>query len=182
MPKKNDAGSKAEHHYFRVVIAYSDGETSGNRVFKDRAKAEKWAARQEKSGVVKKAVVQGFVRQQYKRGRYSMTYKCPYCEKIFSVTELQMPAGPSAGAYCLRCGDRVLVFYPYLRLVTIFSLLIAIGTLTLLHVSSFVMFAIGIIVIWIPLSVYLKFVSARYGAAYSQTMEGASKDLLRVVV
>jgi hypothetical protein len=65
MPKKNDAGSKAEHHYFRVVITYSDGETSGNRVFKDRAKAERWAARQEKSKVVKKAVLGPFVRQQH---------------------------------------------------------------------------------------------------------------------
>ncbi len=65
MPKKNDAGSKAEHHYFRVVITYSDGETSGNRVFKDREKAEEWAARQEKSPVVKKAVLEPFVRQQY---------------------------------------------------------------------------------------------------------------------
>jgi hypothetical protein len=68
MVKKNDAGGKAEHHYFRVVITYNDGETSGNRVFKDRAKAELWATRQEKSGVVKKAAVQPFVRQQY-RGR-----------------------------------------------------------------------------------------------------------------
>jgi len=65
MPKKNDAGSKAEHHYFRVVITYSDGETSGNRVFKNREKAEEWAARQEKSPVVKKAVLEPFVRQQY---------------------------------------------------------------------------------------------------------------------
>jgi hypothetical protein len=38
-------------------------ETSGNRVFKDRAKAERWAARQEKSGVVKKVSVEEFVRE-----------------------------------------------------------------------------------------------------------------------
>jgi hypothetical protein len=60
---------KAEHHYWRVIVTYSDGETSGNRVFKDREKAEEWGARQKKSGVVKKAVVEGFVRQKYKRGR-----------------------------------------------------------------------------------------------------------------
>jgi hypothetical protein len=29
---------KAEHHYFRVIVTYNDGETSGNRVFKDREK------------------------------------------------------------------------------------------------------------------------------------------------
>ena len=65
MVKKNETGSGLEHHYFRVVITYSDGETSGNRVFKDREKAEEWAARQKKSPVVKKAVIEPFVRQQY---------------------------------------------------------------------------------------------------------------------
>jgi hypothetical protein len=71
MPKKNDAGSEAEHPYFRVVITYSDGETSGNRVFKDREKAEEWAVRQKKSPVVKKAVLEPFVRQQYVGRRVS---------------------------------------------------------------------------------------------------------------
>jgi hypothetical protein len=28
-----------------VIVTYSDGETSGNRVFKDRDKAERWAER-----------------------------------------------------------------------------------------------------------------------------------------
>jgi len=55
--------AKPEHHYFRVVITYSDGETSGNRVFKDREKAVRWATRQKKSRVVKKAVIEPFVRQ-----------------------------------------------------------------------------------------------------------------------
>jgi hypothetical protein len=65
MPKHNDQKAQHEHHYWRVIVTYSDGETSGNRVFKDREKAEEWAARQEKSGVVKKAVLEPFVRQQY---------------------------------------------------------------------------------------------------------------------
>jgi hypothetical protein len=30
-----------EYHYFRVVVTYSDGETSGHRIFKDRKKTEK---------------------------------------------------------------------------------------------------------------------------------------------
>jgi hypothetical protein len=58
-----------DHHYWRVIVTYSDKETSGNRVFKDREKAEEWAARQEKSPTVKKAVLEPFVRQQYRRGR-----------------------------------------------------------------------------------------------------------------
>ena len=59
--------AKRELHYWRVVIVYSDNETSGNRVFKDRAKAERWAARQEKSKVVKDVSIEAFVRQPYGR-------------------------------------------------------------------------------------------------------------------
>jgi hypothetical protein len=58
MPQKKKA--KREIQYFRVIITYSDGETSGNRIFKDRAKAEKWAERQRKSSVVKKVTVESF--------------------------------------------------------------------------------------------------------------------------
>jgi len=91
-----------------------------------------------------------------------MTYNCPYCQKDFGVTELQMPAGASAGAYCPRCGERVRVFYPYFRMVAIISLLIAIGTLAVLHVRSIIGFVVGTILIWIPVSLYLKLMSARY--------------------
>jgi hypothetical protein len=56
MPQKSKA--KREHHYFRVVITYCDGESSGNRVFKDRDKAEIWAKRQRKSPVVKKVTLE----------------------------------------------------------------------------------------------------------------------------
>jgi hypothetical protein len=65
MPQKKKA--KREHHYLRVVITYSDGETSGNRVFKDRAKAETWAERQRKSGVVKRVAIESFARQPHRR-------------------------------------------------------------------------------------------------------------------
>jgi len=91
-----------------------------------------------------------------------MTYKCPYCEKGFAVTALQMPAGASAGADCPHCGERVLLFYPYGRLVAIISLLIALGTLAVLHVRSIAGFVVGTILIWIPVFLYLKLMSARY--------------------
>jgi hypothetical protein len=73
MANKTDADSKPEHQhrYFRVVVTYIDGETSANRIFKDRAKAETFAARQEKSKVVKKTVIESFVRQQYAGPRVS---------------------------------------------------------------------------------------------------------------
>src|SRR5438309_1024873 len=57
--------NKGEYHYWRVIVTYGDGETSGDRVFKDRERAEEWAARQKKSPVVKKAVVEPFMRDAY---------------------------------------------------------------------------------------------------------------------
>lgn len=49
-----------KHRYFRVVVTYTNGETSGHRVFKDRAKAEKYAARLN-TPVVTKVAVEEFV-------------------------------------------------------------------------------------------------------------------------
>ena len=62
-----------EHHYWRVIVTYSDGETSGNRVFNDRAKAEKFAARQKKAPVVTKTLIEPFVRQRFKRSDFKDT-------------------------------------------------------------------------------------------------------------
>src|SRR5579862_7126021 len=94
---------------------------------------------------------------------YRMSYTCPYCEKDFPVAELQMPAGPSGGTYCPRCGERVHLFFPYGRLVIMASLLIAIGAMAVFRVRSVVVFASGTMLIWVPLSQYLKFASVRYG-------------------
>jgi hypothetical protein len=60
MPKKK---TERKIEYWRVVIVYSDGETSANRVFKDRNKAASWAGRQEKSNVVKKCRIEPFTRE-----------------------------------------------------------------------------------------------------------------------
>jgi len=56
MPKKNSKAQR-EHHYVRVVLTYTDGETSASRVFKDKIKAEKYAAKQKKSLTVKSATL-----------------------------------------------------------------------------------------------------------------------------
>jgi hypothetical protein len=63
MPRK----VKRKHDYWRVVIVYVDNETSGNRVFNDLARAKRWAARQEKSPVVKRVRIEPFVREPYRR-------------------------------------------------------------------------------------------------------------------
>ena len=68
MPKTKDANSKKgkpEYHYWRVTITYSDNELSGHRVFKDHEKAEKFAAKQAKSHVVKKTTVEAFVKSRH---------------------------------------------------------------------------------------------------------------------
>jgi hypothetical protein len=57
--------AQREHHYIRVVITYTDGETSGNRVFKDKIKAEQWTARQKRSATVKGATLKPFMRDVY---------------------------------------------------------------------------------------------------------------------
>ena len=62
---KTKRKAEREFRYFRVIVTYNDGETSGNRVFKDRSKAEWWAERQKRSGVVKKVAVEPFVRDPY---------------------------------------------------------------------------------------------------------------------
>ena len=55
-------GAQKKHNYFRVIITYSSGGTSANRVFKERAKAVKFAERQKRSLVVKKASIKEIVR------------------------------------------------------------------------------------------------------------------------
>lgn len=64
MPKTKKKAQR-EYHYFRVVITYIDGETSGHKIYHDRTKAEKWAERQNLSPMVKKATVEPFVRNPY---------------------------------------------------------------------------------------------------------------------
>jgi DNA-directed RNA polymerase subunit RPC12/RpoP len=94
-----------------------------------------------------------------------MTYKCPHCEKDFGVAELQQPGGIGGGSYCPRCGGRVYVSFAYGGIVAVISLLIAIGILALFRVTSIIGFAIGIILIWVPLSLYLNAMSIRYKPA-----------------
>jgi hypothetical protein len=63
MPKEKN--KIEEFHYFRVTITYSDNESSG-RVFHTREQAERYAARQKKSPVVKSAKIEPFVRVRHR--------------------------------------------------------------------------------------------------------------------
>ena len=92
----------------------------------------------------------------------SVTYKCPICGKDFAAAELQQPHGITGGSYCPHCWGRVYVSFAYGRFVAVISLLAAIGLLALFHVTSIIGFAVGIILIWIPLSLFLNVMSVRY--------------------
>ena len=60
----NDSKAKYQKEYFRLTIIYTDGEFS-SRVFKNRASAEKYAAKQKKSPVVKRTKVEAFIKNRY---------------------------------------------------------------------------------------------------------------------
>lgn len=60
-----------KHRYFRVVVTFNDGKTSGHRIFKDRRKAEHYAGRYNAASVVKKVSLEEFVREpQFERRVY----------------------------------------------------------------------------------------------------------------
>ena len=61
MPKsKRKIGrGKRKHSHFRVTVTYTDNEVSG-RVYNNRDKAEKFAARQKRSPFVKSTRVEQF--------------------------------------------------------------------------------------------------------------------------
>jgi hypothetical protein len=54
------------------------------------------------------------------------------------------------------------LFFPYGQVVAIISFLIAIGALAVLHARSTAGFVAGTILIWIPLPLCLRLMSARY--------------------
>ena len=57
-----------KRRYFRVVVTFKNGERSGHRIFKDRRKAERYAARYSAAPVVKKVSLEEFVREpQFER-------------------------------------------------------------------------------------------------------------------
>ena len=54
--KTGKPGRTRKHDHFRVTVTYTDNEQSA-KVFTDRERTEKFAARQEKSPVIKSAEI-----------------------------------------------------------------------------------------------------------------------------
>jgi len=61
---KKKKRKKHQTEYFRLTITYTGGEFFG-RVFKDRESAEKYAAKQKRSPVVKKTEVEAFIKDRH---------------------------------------------------------------------------------------------------------------------
>jgi hypothetical protein len=91
-----------------------------------------------------------------------MTYQCPFCRIDFDATAVRRPSGISGPSYCPNCEGRVRVVLPHGKYVVIVALLIAFAALVVLHIKTILGFAIGIPLIWLPLSMYLNALSFRY--------------------
>ena len=90
---------------------------------------------------------------------------CPICGAKFGLADLQKPAGALGGSFCPVCQGRLQLVLPFGAPIAIASLLFAVGALALLRVTSVIWFAVGAIIIWIPLSLFLNTWSTRFRPA-----------------
>jgi len=95
----------------------------------------------------------------------SNTYTCPACGNHLFPGELQRPGGVGGGTYCPKCQTRVYFSFPHPELVAILSLLLAIGGLSVMRVTSLLWFIAGTVVLWIPISMFLNIYSTRFKRA-----------------
>lgn len=93
-----------------------------------------------------------------------MILRCPICGQDLALADLQQPGGIGGGTYCPKCQGRVRISFPYRSLVALVSVLIALGTLALAHVSTIIGYVIGAVLIWIPLSLALNAATVRFKA------------------
>jgi hypothetical protein len=66
------------------------------------------------------------------------------------------------GTYCPKCQTQVYFSFPHSKLVAILSLLLAIGGLLVMRVTSPLWFIAGTVVLWIPISMFLNSYSTRF--------------------
>ncbi|MGC2832172.1 MAG: hypothetical protein WB994_21225 [Candidatus Acidiferrum sp.] len=94
-----------------------------------------------------------------------ITYKCPECREQIDACDLQQPAGLTGGLYCPKCQGRVVVSPPFRRAVGILSLFLATGILLAAHVKIGFMLLLGVLVLWVPISLVLNAYSTRFRPA-----------------
>ena len=61
--------------------------------------------------------------------------------------------------YCPKCQARVYFSFPYSALAAVLSLLLAIAALWVIRVTSLVWFTVGTLLLWVPISMFMKFTS-----------------------
>jgi hypothetical protein len=93
------------------------------------------------------------------------TYSCPACGESLQPAELQQPAGIGGGTYCPKCHARVYVSFPHSILVAVLALLLAIGALLVMRVTSLLWFIVGSLVLWVPISMFMNIYSTRFKQA-----------------
>ena len=90
-----------------------------------------------------------------------MMLRCPVCGANVDLTQLQLDWGVEGGPRCPKCLERVRYSNAYGGPVAILSLLVAVGILTLFRVHTYVVFFVGTVLIWIPVSLFLNAASVR---------------------
>jgi len=83
-----------------------------------------------------------------------MLVQCPTCGNSFYLAAREQPGGLTGGSFCPQCHERFAIPGPS-RTVTIVSLIIALGTLTLVGVRSIVGLVAGAALLWVPISLFL---------------------------
>lgn len=87
--------------------------------------------------------------------------KCPICGSLLTMATLRVEPGTGGAVRCPNCQELLQFSKPYSKFVAILSLLISIGVLALIRVQTLLGFAIGIPLIWIPLSLLMNVASLR---------------------
>jgi len=86
---------------------------------------------------------------------------CPLCAEDFESTALLVEPGMTGAVRCPKCQERVRISSPYGGRVAVVSLLAAWVILADLHVRTILGFAVGTILIWVPVSLLLNAASVR---------------------
>jgi hypothetical protein len=67
--------------------------------------------------------------------------------------------------YCPKCQARLYFSFPYSALAAVLSLLLAIAALWVIRVTSLVWFTVGTLVLWVPISMFVKIYFTRFKPA-----------------